>query len=121
MGGGMRQAGVLAAAGLVALRQMTQRLTEDHEKARMLGEAFARTGLFEVSPYPVRINMLFVRYRGEHAGRESRLVEELARRGIRCYPPSDGWVRLVTHYDVPADRMPAACRLLEEAAVAAVA
>jgi threonine aldolase len=121
MGGGMRQAGVLAAAGLVALRQMTQRLAEDHEKARLLGEAFARTGLFEVTPYPVRINMLFVRYRGEHAGKEGRLVEELARRGIWCYPPSDGWVRLVTHYDVPADRMPGTCRLVEEAAAAAVA
>jgi threonine aldolase len=69
----------------------------------------------------VRINMLFVRYRGEHAGKEGRLVEELARRGVWCYPPSDGWVRLVTHHDVPPERVPAACRLLEEAAAAALA
>jgi len=121
MGGGMRQAGVLAAAGLVALRRMTLRLAEDHEKARQLGEAFARTGLFEVSPIPVRINMLFVRFRGPHAGKESRFVEELARRGVWCYPPSDGWVRFVTHHDVPADRLPATCRIVGEAAAAAVA
>jgi threonine aldolase len=121
MGGGMRQAGVLAAAGLVALRKMTLRLAEDHEKARLLGEALARLGLFEVSPYPVRINMLFVRFRREHSGKEGRFVEELARRGVWCYPPSDGWIRFVTHYDVPADRVPATCRIMEEAASAAVA
>ena len=121
MGGGMRQAGVLAAAGLVALRQMTLRLAEDHEKARLLGEAFAKTGLFEVAPYPVRINMLFVRFRGEHAGREVRLVEELARRGVWSYPPFDGWIRFVTHHDVPPEWVQATCRLVEEAAAAAVA
>jgi threonine aldolase len=121
MGGGMRQAGVLAAAGLVALRKMTLRLAEDHEKARLLGEALARTGLFEISPYPVRINMLFVRFRGEQAGKEDRFVEELARRGVLSYPPFDGWIRFVTHHDVPADRIPATCRIMEEAAAAAVA
>jgi threonine aldolase len=121
MGGGMRQAGVLAAAGLVALRQMTLRLAEDHEKARLLGEAFARTGLFEVAPWPVRINMLFVRFRGEHAGKETRLVEELARRGVWSYPPSEGWIRFVTHHDVSPEQAQAACRLVEEAAAAAVA
>ncbi len=120
MGGGMRQAGVLAAAGLVALRKMTLRLAEDHEKARLLGETLTRLGLLEVSPYPVRINMLFVRFRGEHAGKEDRFVEELARRGVRSYPPSDGWIRFVTHHDVPADRVQATCRIMEEAAAAAV-
>lgn len=121
MGGGMRQAGVLAAAGLVALRQMTLRLAEDHEQARRLGEAFQRTGLFEVSPYPVRINMLFVRFRPENAGREQRLVEELARRGVLTYPPDDGWVRFVTHHDVSPEQVQAACSALEEAAAAVVA
>jgi threonine aldolase len=121
MGGAMRQAGVLAAAGLVALRQMTRRLAEDHEKAQQLGEAFARTGLFEVAPYPARINMLFVRFRGEHAGREARLAEELARRGVLTYPPDEGWLRFVTHHDVSPAQVQAACRRLEEAAAAAVA
>jgi threonine aldolase len=121
MGGGMRQAGVLAAAGLVALRQMTLRLAEDHEKASLLGEAFARTGLFEVAPWPVRINMLFVRFRGEYAGKEARLVEELSRRGVLTYPPSDGALRFVTHHDVSPEQARAACKILEEAAAAAVA
>jgi threonine aldolase len=112
---------VLAAAGLVALRRMTQRLAEDHQKAGLLGEAFARTGLFEVSPYPVQINMLFVRFRGRNAGREARLVEELSRRGVLCYPPFEGWIRLVTHHDVPVERVQSACRLVEQAAAAALA
>jgi len=120
MGGGMRQAGVLAAAGLVALRQMTLRVAEDHATAQRLGEACLRTGLFEVRPYPVKINMLFVRFRREHAGREGRLVEELARRGVLTYAPEEGWIRFVTHHDVPAEQVETACRMLEEAASAVV-
>jgi threonine aldolase len=121
MGGGMRQAGILAAAGLVALRRMTLRLAEDHAKAQRLGEACLRTGLFEVTPYPVKINMLFVRFRRAHAGREAALVQELARRGVLVYPPEEGWIRFVTHHDVSPEQVDRACRLLEEAASAVVA
>jgi threonine aldolase len=120
MGGGMRQAGVLAAAGLIALQEMRERLPEDRRKAEMLAEAFRRTGLFDVLPEPVKINMLFVRFRSPGvAGQEELLVEELAKAGVKTYPPEAGWVRFVTHHDVSSAEVQQACRIVAEAAVRA--
>ena len=116
MGGGMRQAGVIAAAGLVALRNMTARLAEDHRKASRLAETFLATGLVEVKPWPVRINMIFVRFKPPaDAASGGRLVAELGRRGVLTYPPEDGWVRFVTHHDVGEQDLLEACRMLPEA------
>jgi threonine aldolase len=111
MGGGMRQAGVIAAAGIVALREMTLRLHEDHTKARMLAEAFAATGELEIQPDPPAINMLFVRFKRADA-REAgkRLVDALGQEGVLTYEPEDGWVRFVTHADVSFDQTAAVCR-----------
>ena len=120
MGGGMRQAGVIAACGLVSLRKMRLRLPEDREKAEQLAAAFRKTGLFEVKPEPVKINMFFLRYRQPGPrNREQRLAEELINSGIRINPPDDGWIRIVTHNDVSEEDTRQACRLVE-AAVAAV-
>jgi threonine aldolase len=117
MGGGMRQAGVLAAAGRIALKEMVERLAEDHEKARLLAECFLRTGLFEIRPRPVAINMFFVRFRPDGLeGKEARLLEELAVGGVLTYPPEDGWLRFVTHHDVSFDDIQIACRQVEQAA-----
>lgn len=114
MGGGMRQAGVLAAAGLVALEEMVPRLAEDKAKAETLAGAFAKMGLFELQPRPVKINMFFARFRpGPNAGREAHLVEELARKQVLTYPPEEGWVRFVTHHDVSFEDIEKACRILE--------
>jgi threonine aldolase len=116
MGGGMRQAGILAAAGRVALQEMVERLGEDHQKAKLLAECFQRTRLFEVRPLPVKINMFFVRFRpGEHRGKEARLVEKLAAAGVLIYPPEDGWLRFVTHHDVAFEEIEIACRKMEQA------
>jgi len=116
MGGGMRQAGILAAAGRVALQEMIERLGEDHQKARLLAECFQRTGLFEVRPLPVKINMFFTRFRpGGHRGKEARLIEELAGGGVLAYPPEDGWLRFVTHHDVSFEDVELACRKVEQA------
>jgi threonine aldolase len=113
MGGGMRQAGILAAAGIVALRDMTGRLAEDHAAARELGASFLATGAVEVKPWPVRINMLFVRFRRPApASAEAALVGSLARRGVLTYPPDGGWVRFVTHVDVAGDAIERACRAI---------
>jgi len=116
MGGGMRQAGVLAAAGLVALREMRSRLAEDREKAAVLAEAFRGTGCCEVSPEPVKINMIFVRFRAPGpVGREGALVDTLAEQGIRTYPPEEGWVRFVTHHDLSREDIAVAARAVEGA------
>jgi threonine aldolase len=120
MGGGMRQAGVIAACGLLSLNTMRDRLPEDREKAEHLAAAFRGTGLFEVRPEPVKINMFFLRYREHGAGdREQRLAEELNSSGVKINPPDEGWIRIVTHNDVSAEDAERACTLIE-AAVAAV-
>jgi threonine aldolase len=120
MGGGMRQAGVIAACGLISLKKMRHRLPEDREKAEQLAAAFRNTGLFIVNPEPVKINMFFLRYSDpELRGREQRLAEELISRGIRITPPEDGRIRIVTHNDVSAEDVRRACGLIE-AAVEAV-
>ena len=113
----MRQVGVLAAPGLVALRRMTLRLGEDHERAKVLAAAFRDTGLFEVRPDPPAINMFFVRYAApEHCGREEELVRELRHQGILTYPPEASWVRFVTHNDVSDGDLSRACTAVAPAA-----
>jgi threonine aldolase len=120
MGGGMRQAGVIAACGLLSLNTMRDRLPEDREKAEQLAAAFRKTGEFEVRPEPVKINMFFLRYREHGAGdREQRLAEELISSGVKINPPDEGWIRIVTHNDIGAEDVERACTLIE-AAVAAV-
>jgi len=103
MGGGMRQAGILAAAGIVALTEMVPRLSEDHRQARRLAEALAARPELELAPDRVDINMVFVRFRpGCGAEPEARFVAALRRLGILTYPPEGGRVRFVTHHDVTA-------------------
>jgi len=102
-GGGMRQAGILAAAGIVALTEMVPRLSDDHCQARRLADALAAQPELELSPDRVDINMVFVRFRpgcGTEPG--VRFVAALRRRGILTYPPEGGRVRFVTHHDVTA-------------------
>jgi len=104
MGGGMRQTGILAAAGLVALEKIAPRVGEDRATAELLAEALKSTGVIEVRPDPPKINMIFMRFKdGELAGRENRFVELLAERGIKTYPRMSGWIRFVTHYYITAD------------------
>jgi threonine aldolase len=96
---------------------MVERLAEDHEKARLLAECFLRSGLFEIRPRPVKINLFFVRFSPDrHKGKEMRLAEELAGGGVLTYPPEDGWLRFVTHHDVSFEEIQIACRRVEQAA-----
>jgi threonine aldolase len=120
LGGGMRQAGVLAACGLVSLKTMRLRLPEDRETAEQLASVFRNTGLFEVQPQPVKINMFFLRYRDRGDGkREQRLARELIDSGVKINRPEKGWIRIVTHNDVCPGDVRRASELIE-AAVAAV-
>lgn len=91
VGGGMRQAGVLAAAGLYALQHQVQRLAEDHAKAARLGDALSELGY---SVEPVQTNMVYVQL-GERAG---QIKAFMAERGIAVSAAPR--LRLVTHLDV---------------------
>jgi len=94
LGGGMRQAGILAAAGIVALEEGMGRLEEDHANARRLAEGLAELGL-PVDPSEVQTNMVFLRLPPAEAG---RLVEHLRRCNILVSGREA--LRLVTHRDV---------------------
>ncbi len=101
LGGGMRQAGVLAAAGLVALATGVERLAEDHRRARLLAERLAETGLFEVDLAAVQTNIVVVAVRPPLFA--PRVGEVLQRRGVLCHVLDERTIRFVTHRDVGDD------------------
>jgi threonine aldolase len=107
LGGGMRQAGVLAAAGLVALREMVERLADDHRRALRLAEAVAATVAPDYDPSTCRTNIVAF----DHPAASS-LVERLAGHGVLGGTLSASRVRLVTHHDVDDAQLDDACRAL---------
>jgi threonine aldolase len=106
LGGGMRQVGVLAAAGLVALRDMVPRLAEDHERARQLALGLAALPAIELDPARVRTNILVFRVRPERVPgppdvpAAERFVAGLRAHGVLCGAFSDTEARMVTHYEI---------------------
>jgi len=135
LGGGMRQAGIIAAAGLVALGDgpegMIARLADDHANARRLAEALAgMPGVVGLDPATVRTNFVVfsIAASGGVAARLSRLeqrarvLETLATEGVLMVPFTDGTIRAVTHYGVEAadiERAIGACaRALEACGIA---
>ncbi len=99
LGGGMRQVGVLAAAGLVALEQTPAILHVDHENAGRLAEELARIPGISLDPREVVTNIVIF-----DVGSSGRTAEEicsaLAHRGVLCGPTGKYSIRMVTHYDV---------------------
>lgn len=94
MGGGLRQAGFLAAAGLIALQNMRLRLQEDHQNALLLADRLAEIPGLKVYRDDVHINMVY--FRLEQEG--DPLSQPLLRFGIKINPPELGMYRMVTHY-----------------------
>ena len=109
LGGGMRQVGILAAAGLVALDTMIPRLAEDHDHARLLGESLARCPGLQVAP--VRTNIVVATLERRQA---PDVVTVAAERGILVTAIDATTLRLVTHRDVPRADCERAARVLEE-------
>jgi len=107
LGGGMRQAGILAAAGLHALDHNLERLSEDHESARLLARRLSEVPGAEI-PFPAETNLVFAAFRGRVA---TDLVARFRAAGVLCNPEGSRpeLLRFVTHLDAP----PA---LVEEAA-----
>lgn len=118
LGGGMRQAGVLAAAGLYALEHMVDRLAEDHAMARRLAEGIAGIDGLTTEPERVRTNILFLRV-ADGRLTPPELVAACAERGLRFLPERDGRMRMVTHYGLTMDDMDRALAILEEVMAAA--
>ena len=99
LGGGMRQVGVLAAAGLVALEEMPGRLGEDHRNARLLAEGLARCPGVAIDPKSVQTNIVI--FDIARTGLSSQMLSAaLKARGVLANGIGATWMRMVTHADV---------------------
>ena len=99
VGGGMRQAGVLAAAGIVALKEMVDRLADDHENARKLAEGLANIEGLSIDPDLFSTNIVYVDVTKK--GMTAQIMaERLHSRGIRLLPTAPKRLRAVTNYHV---------------------
>jgi threonine aldolase len=111
LGGGMRQAGIIAAAGVHALTHNIERLAEDHENAGLIARALASTKWAALDPADVVTNIVYFRTPGREA---SAVVESLAREGILSSATARDQVRLVTHLDISRGDTRDIARILEK-------
>jgi threonine aldolase len=109
-GGGMRQAGVIAAAGIVALETMVERLADDHVRARRLADALAERWPGSVDPTTILTNIVCAKARTLPAD----FVGQLARHGVLAGTIDPRTVRLVTHKDVDDDAITRAIAVFDE-------
>lgn len=101
MGGAMRQAGIIAAAGIFALERMIDRLSVDHRNARFLAEGLSTIPGIEVFSERLDINMVF--FKLTNKVRSRLIVETLLEKGIKINPPEGGEWRFVTNLNVSRD------------------
>jgi threonine aldolase len=114
-GGGMRQVGVLAAAGLVALEETPKTLHRDHENARHLADGLAQIRGVRIDPAAVVTNILIFDVEG--TGRTAAVwVSEMKRRGVLANPFGPFTIRMVTHYDVDRAGIDRALAVMREIA-----
>jgi len=98
LGGGMRQAGILAAAGIVALETMIDRLKEDHQRARDLADGLSKIPGIKLDTYSPQTNMIFLSLDDGIPFDTQEFVSHLAERKIRVGATGSRRFRLVTHY-----------------------
>ncbi len=113
LGGGLRQAGVLAACGLLAIREMALQLSEDHANARALARALSGLPGVAVDPEAVQINMVFARI-SLPGFQDGTFVSRLLERGVMINGAPDGNYRFVTHHDVSAEDTEKAAQRIAE-------
>jgi threonine aldolase len=98
-GGALRQVGVLAAAGLVALEKMVGRLGDDHENARLLANKLAEIDGISIDPHKVSTNILF--FTVTRPGMTAyQLSSRLKERGVLANAVDESRIRMLTHHDV---------------------
>ena len=110
LGGGMRQAGIIAAAGIVALETMVERLADDHGNARRLAQGLAEIPGVEIDPDSLPTNVVFLKVTN---GSSVELARRLAVRGVKVGDRGGGAWRLVTHYGITADDIEHALDVIE--------
>jgi len=100
LGGGMRQAGIIAAAGKIALTEMVERLAEDHSNARKLALGLAEIKGIEIEPEELPTNLVFFKV---PEGRSKEFATKLGAQGVKVGEREDSRWRLVTHYGITSD------------------
>ena len=117
LGGGMRQAGVIAAAGLVALDSMVDRLADDHANARTLAEGLARLPDIAIDLATVQTNIVILHVAGPAgAARAADLVRGCAERKVKVHAIGPTSIRCVTHKDVDVEDIGRAIQAFREVA-----
>ena len=110
LGGGMRQAGVIAAAGIVALEEMIGRLEEDHRNARLLAEGLSAMGRVRIDPQRVKTNIVYVDL-DRQGPAAAETVARLAEEGVRVGATGAYQFRAVTHYGITGDQVESALKV----------
>lgn len=118
LGGGMRQAGILAAAGLVALDTMIERLAEDHENAAALARGLAELPGIEIDPDDVQTNLVFFRLTDQPA---PSFAQRLREAGVLAGASAPNTVRMVTHHGIERRHIEEALTRMSRLTGAAVA
>lgn len=113
LGGGMRQAGIIAAAGIIALGQMVDRLAEDHKNAKRLAEGIAGIEGLAIDVESVPTDIVYFEVVGERITAE-KLVGDLEKKGVRILHIGPARLRAVTHYGIAADDIDAALDAMRE-------
>jgi threonine aldolase len=117
LGGGMRQVGVLAAAGLIALEQMPARLDDDHRNARFMADLLSETPWLDVEPEKVRTNILMVGV--SRTGLDSeQMAAVLKENGVLVSLLDSSRIRIVTHNDVDRSQIFRAAEIFKKVVVA---
>ena len=99
LGGSMRQAGIIAAAGIVALETMVDRLAEDHSNARRLAEGLSQVPGIDIDPESLPTNLVFFNVT---TGSPAEIAHKLNKLGVKGGSPNRNW-RFVTHYGITSD------------------
>ena len=102
LGGGMRQAGIIAASGIVSLDTMISQIKDDHENAKNLANALSQIDCIELSPNDVQTNIIYFTVLGSSLS-DTQIVSRMADEGIKFFDVSKNRFRLVTHYGITND------------------
>lgn len=113
LGGGMRQAGVIAAPALIALTKMPARLKEDHENARYMAQKLSAMEGICCDPQSVEINMVFFTIDRPQSLRDD-LPQAMLQKGVKICPEDQGHFRFVTNNDISRENIDQALAALQE-------
>ncbi len=114
LGGGMRQAGILAAAGLYSLDNHVERIADDHAAAKEIAAALAETSWASIDPAKVETNIIFFETKGCSA---SEAVDALKKQGVLCSAAGFHAVRMVTSLAVEREDIGPICKIIESLSI----